>query len=359
MIGRSSVPGPATASRDFRIDALKGFAIICVVTFHALGQYYIHVPGSPTTYQLWAVWLRSFLFSFMLPLFAFLSGYVLGRPGGFRPKTYFTKRTIGLLVPYITWEFFYVRWMYPQMFAHPIKIAEYYVRVFSNPYYEGRMWYLYVLWIALMVLGVARLWGDRTWVILLSVPIVYAIAMHGHFDHLTWMYEYVVFGLLYRRYEHLIKDRLSAVGIACAIAYWPLWLFSNPSTFPAPRLAWTAPTAPLGVLAQQALVFVPLTGICAVVAIMAASHLMPARVEQALVVPGQMSLGIYVTHFTFVEMWYPVAWWFLPINVAIALTLSILATIVLGMWRITALLFLGEPWVRKPRDVGDVQTETL
>ena len=350
-----------TLSRESRLDALKGYAIICVVTFHALGQYYSHVPGIGTVYEPWAMWLRSLLFSFMLPLFAFLSGYVLSRPGGFRPRQYFWKRTVGLLVPYVTWEFFYVHWMYPQMFGRPVRIIEYYVRVFSNPYYEGRMWYLYVLWIALMFLGLARLGGDHTPVILLTVPVVYWISTRGsgHFDHLSWMYEYVVFGLLYRRYEHLIKPRLTAIGIACGIAFWPLWLFAQPSTFPAPRLAWNTPTAPLGVLAQRGLSYVPLVGICAVVAIMAASYLIPARIEQWLVIPGQMSLGIYVTHFTFVEMWHPVPWWFLPINVSIALALSIGWTIVLGKWRLTALLFLGEPWVSRPRSIGDVRTETL
>ena len=54
-----------------------------------------------------ALYTREFLFSFMLPLFAFLSGYVLGRPGRFRARSYFVRRTLGLLVPYLCWEIIY------------------------------------------------------------------------------------------------------------------------------------------------------------------------------------------------------------------------------------------------------------
>jgi len=347
------------AAREARLDALKGYAIVCVVVFHAAGQYFTAVQGVGSVYDPWALWLRSFLFSFMLPLFAFLSGYVLGRPGGFRPKSYFTKRTIGLLVPYICWELFYVQWMFPKFVKNPLTIFDYYITAFQNPYYEGRMWYLYVLWIALMFLGLARLAGDKTWVIVLSIPVVYWIGMHGHFDRLSWMYEYVAFGLLYRRFEPQIMPRLKAIGIACGVAYLPLWLFSTPSAFPAPRIALTADIGGLAAVVQKALVFVPLTGMCAVVAIMAASYSVPVWLQEALAYPGQLSLGIYVAHFPFVEMWHHMPAWFLPINSAIAITLAIGITIVLGAWRVTALLFLGEPWVKKPRDVGDVHTETI
>jgi len=372
---------PAPHSREARLDALKGYAILCVVTFHALGQYFT-VTAAGTVYEPWALWTRSLLFSFMLPLFAFLSGYVLGRPGGFRPKQYFTKRTVGLLVPYVCWEFFYVRWMYPQFVAHPYKIVDYYLQVFRSPYYEGRMWYLYVLWLALMFLGLARLAKDRTWVIVLSIPIVYWIGMHlhlegigavlagrqslaewvipyGNFDRLAWMYEYVAFGVLFRRFEPAIRPKLKWTGLACGLVYLPLWLYSTPRSFAAPRLPWTVATGPVGVAFQRFTEYVPLSGICAVVAIVAASYSLPSVIEEALAYPGQLSLGIYLVHFSFVEFWHDMPAWFLPVNVLLAITLSIAVTVLLGKWRVTALLFLGEPWVKRARPLGDVHTETL
>ena len=161
----------ATAhARDGRIDALKGFAIVCVVAYHAAGQYFSYSPATGVVYYPWAVELRALLFSFMLPLFTFMSGYVLGRTGGFRPRDYFKKRTLGLLVPYVAWETIYGpgRDKHPEMLASVSNFLGYYVHIFIDPRWEGRMWYLYALWIVLMFLGVSRLLGDRTWVLLLS-----------------------------------------------------------------------------------------------------------------------------------------------------------------------------------------------
>ena len=68
---------------------------------------------------------------------------------------------------------------------------------------------------------------------------------------------------------------------------------------------------------------------------------------------------IYITHFAFVEMWQHLPLWFLPVNVAVATVVAFGWTLVLGRFRATASLALGEPWVKKSRLLGDVRTETL
>ncbi len=102
-----------------------------------------------------------------------------------------------------------------------------------------------------------------------------------------------------------------------------------------------------------------LIGACAVVAILAVSYHLSGWLEAPLAYLGTLSLGIYVTHFPFVEMWKGMPWWFLPVNVAMATLVAVGWTLVLGNFRITATLLLGEPWVRRPRVLGDVKTETL
>ncbi|NTU70220.1 MAG: acyltransferase [Coriobacteriia bacterium] len=353
------MPG-AVSRRDARIDALKGFAILCVVTYHALGQYYSFTPSSGVVYFTWAVYFRAFLFSFMLPLFAFLSGYVLGREGGFRPERYFRSRTLGLLVPYIVWEAIYGPSKQAELFTSASGVATYFIRIFTNPHLEGRMWYLYVLWIALMILGVARLRGDRTWVIVASIPLVFALGSLGQFNWLRWIYIYVAGGVLYRRYESSILPRLRVWGWVGALAFAPLWLLVEPPEIAAARIAAWIPTGPWNTTAQVLLVVIPvLVGACGVIAIIAASYRLPARVERALAYLGVLSLGIYVTHFPFVEMWKGMPGWFLPINVAIATGLAVGCTLLLGRFRPTAAVLLGEPWVSRPRQLGDVATETL
>lgn len=350
------------ASRDSRIDALKGFAIVCVVVYHAAGQYFSYSKATGVIYFTWAEWLRAFLFSFMLPLFACLSGYVLGRPGGFRPRDHFWKRTVGLLVPYLAWETVYGPWRdkHPEMLRSVVAFLGYYVHVLADPHYEGRMWYLYVLWIALMLVGVARLAGDRTWVLVASVPVVYLIGSFGQFHWLRGIYAFVVIGVVWRRYEERLTPRLKMYGVLGAVAFVPLWLLTEPEPVAYARLQRLVGLGAGRAVLALVFPFLPiLTGLAAVAALFAVSYHVPKALEAGLASLGVLSLGIYVTHFHFVEMWHAMPWWFLPMNVALALAIAVLATLVLGRWRPTALVFLGEPWVRAPRKLGDVQTETL
>jgi surface polysaccharide O-acyltransferase-like enzyme len=112
--------------------------------------------------------------------------------------------------------------------------------------------------------------------------------------------------------------------------------------------------------ALGALSFVPLlTGACAVVAILAASYYLPSWLEAGLAYLGVLSLGIYITHFSFVEMWFHKPLWFLPVNVGLATVVAVGWTLVLGRFRVSATLLLGEPWVARARPLGDVRTETL
>jgi surface polysaccharide O-acyltransferase-like enzyme len=350
-------------SRDSRVDALKGFAIACVVLYHGAGQYYDYSPATGVVYYQWTIFLRAFLFSFMLPLFAFLSGYVTARPGGFRPRTYFVRRTLGLLVPYLVWESFYGPGLKkgPAMLSSAGAFIGYYYHVFSNPHYEGRMWYLLVLWIALMCLGLARLAGDRTWVLVVSIPVVWLIGTPvAQFHWLRWVYAFVAIGVLWRRCEDRLLPRLTTLGWIGGIAFAPLWWLSEPEPIALPRLMrWAG--AGMGHAVQTTILplLLVVLGLCAVAAILAVSYHVPKWAEQGLAYLGVLSLGIYVTHFYLVEMWRHMPAWFLPINAALAIALAVAATLALGAWRVSAWLFLGERWVPKRRHLGDVQTETL
>jgi fucose 4-O-acetylase-like acetyltransferase len=344
---------PAAVSRDSRIDALKGLAIVAVVLYHTMGQYLITAPTL-------ALYTRELMYSFMLPLFAFLSGYVLGRPAPFRPRSYFVRRTMGLMVPYLCWEI-----IYGLLFEHgaskgAVGFGVYLADIFLNPHLEGRMWYLYILWVALMLLGVLRLFGDRTWVLLVAVGVSTLWPWWGNFHRLQWIFVYVVVGVLVRRYEPVILPRIKAIGLIGAVLYLPFLLVSHPEKLALARaqrllagVPWSGAGAAGVHLASTA------AGLAAVAAIVSASYFAPAGLENALALPGRLSLGIYVTHFAVVERWHDPSPWWIPVIVALALAISMGATVLLGRWRVTATLLLGERWTPKSASLGDVHTETI
>lgn len=345
----------AAVSRDTRIDALKGLAIVAVVLYHTMGQFWITAPGL-------ALFLRDFVYSFMLPLFAFLSGYVLGRPTRFRPVSYFTRRTLGLMVPYLCWEIIYGL-LFRQEAGHGVgAFGTYLADTFLNPHLEGRMWYLYVLWIALVLLGILRLFGDRSWVLAASVLLVFVWPWWGNFLRLQWIYAYVVLGLFARRFEPLYLPRIRAIGIIGALVYVPLWILARPEKLQiaAVRIQQALQgTRWIGVGVGTVYGASTITGLAAVAALVAVSFFAPAWLEVPLALPGRLSLGIYVTHFAFVEMWHDPSPWLIPVIVALALALSMLSTLIIGRWRVSATLLLGERWTRRSLPIGDVKTETI
>jgi peptidoglycan/LPS O-acetylase OafA/YrhL len=186
------------------------------------------------------------------------------------------------------------------------------------------------------------------------------IGTYGQFHWLRWIYLYVSMGVLWRRYEPHILPRIRTLGIAGAVGFTALWLLSEPEKVALDRLSplFAAPSALWW--AQWTVLQLPLlAGVCAVAALVAVSYRIPAVAERGLAYLGTLSLGIYVTHFFFVEMWKGMPAWFLPINVAIATALAAIVTLLLGRWRVTATLLLGESWTKKSRPLGDVHTETL
>jgi surface polysaccharide O-acyltransferase-like enzyme len=102
-----------------------------------------------------------------------------------------------------------------------------------------------------------------------------------------------------------------------------------------------------------------LTGVAAIAALVALSYVAPQALLRVLAVPGRLSLGIYVVHFYFVEVWHDPSPWLMPVIVAVALTCSMVATLLIARWRVSATLLLGERWTSKSLPLGDVKTETL
>ena len=337
-----------------RLDALKGLAIVCVVLYHTLGQYWVTAPGL-------ALYLREFVFAFMLPLFAFLSGYVQPRNGHLRPREYFARRTLGLMVPYVCWEVIYGITLGGKAAEGLGGFVRYLAGVLVDPHLEGRMWYLYILWVALVLVGALRVAGrENAWVLAASIVFIMLWPWWGQFKRLQWIYTYVVLGLFARRYEAELLSRRRAIGIAGAVAFVPLWLATRPEKIALARFTgWLQGSPALGGGVAALYGLSTLAGVAAIAALVAASYEAPRVLLGVFAVPGKLSLGVYVVHFYFVEVWHDPSPWLIPVIVAVALTCSMAITLLLARWHVSAALLLGERWTRRNLPLGDVKTETL
>lgn len=97
--------GQSETKRIKYIDTIKGFAILLVVMGHAIAwqfDNFLSLLGNANDYRIYFWWL--FIYSFHMPLFMFVSGYLFHRKTtGFKDEMkYLWRRIHTLVLPYIS-----------------------------------------------------------------------------------------------------------------------------------------------------------------------------------------------------------------------------------------------------------------
>lgn len=120
------------------IDALKGYAIILVVIGHVITY------ANPDDFR--ENWLFSFIYAFHMPLFLFLSGYlVYQHPPGIT-KIFVYKKIRGLLYPYFVWISIFA------IVANNLVVDGNIFNYFLLSILASDFWYLPVLFISFLIL---------------------------------------------------------------------------------------------------------------------------------------------------------------------------------------------------------------
>lgn len=119
-------------SRDVTIDILKGFSIILVVLGHTI--QYIYAP-----YNYDDNWIFKVIYSFHMPLFFFISGYLTGHKD--TTIDWLIHRGARLVIPFLIW----IPLGYFIGGGRSIRsLIEIFKRVFKDPS-DGGLWFLMVL----------------------------------------------------------------------------------------------------------------------------------------------------------------------------------------------------------------------
>lgn len=201
------------ANRLFYLDNLKGILIILVILGHAI-QFTVPDYENPFAFRL--------IYSFYMPLFFFISGYLANR-GCFKQGV-IGKRALQLLVPFITWAF-----LYPPLKSGTLDIDG---SIDTLLYPDKGLWFLYNLFVYSVILTGAE-WIHKNTKINRWIPIgaTYALlgflmmVFHTKFNCTQLCYHYIFFvlGYGYKSLNYLPKYRFVILGGVIFAILVPFW----------------------------------------------------------------------------------------------------------------------------------------
>lgn len=347
-------------ARNFEIDALKGLAIACVVLGHAV------LRNLPDHADSWAYLLVS---SFEMPLFMFLSGYVLaGRVRSPRLR-WLGKRAVRLMLPFVVWQ---------SIFHLSLRIVPFWNRVSAdgvNVFVAlGEVlggWSSYVVWIVgtptpglwylpslLLCSAVLALlyplskyrWGGLAILVIGGVLIELvatgrsSLGIEQDFGLLKTLTLWPVFGAGFA-WGHAGKSlRVDARGLA--------WLLAGVFPFvavPAMRVIGELS----GYSARGAKALIGLVGTAASAVLISYARRAAELVKLDRL--GQLTMGVYCSHWLFLRIEFAVGW--VGVLAAFAFTLAgaVLTTLAIRRSPRLAWLLLGEGAFRHRNDSQPAQ----
>jgi fucose 4-O-acetylase-like acetyltransferase len=263
MAAVTPAASPRSAGRNDLIDALKLFAMGLVVLTHVLGLRHEFKALSPQTVDI--------MVTFNMPLFTFLSGYVLFGREGKSPLRFIRGKTLALLVPYLAWILVEL----PLRHYPPSAWLPRLGRALVDPHAGLQMWFLWLLFWLFVIFTLARLVSkDDRWMAAGAVAMGATLFLGTYtgygLDKITWLYPFFILGYLFAKHrERLVRfDAIAAVLSVVA--------------FPA-LIVW----APAGVVVRFA------TALAGAGASWAIFRLLPGRVLAPLGFVGQKTLGLY------------------------------------------------------------------
>lgn len=276
---------------DF-IDALRGLAIVLVVLGHAL-QYTLSAPDDAPVYRL--------IYSFHMPLFMFISGFVYS---GAKRSAYEELRlkSQSLLLPFICW--LPVTFIWVSLGSMPVTPQAFVVRVLSAPD-AGGLWFLWVLYLMNLVMLLSRIFARKSsmavawglWLILSALAIARPEWNLLGLKLLCWHLPFFLGGVAFRKAK--VADHLRPTfALACGLLFLtalPLWVRTGSSPL-SPYLASLPSPGEMIVLRAFSYLLGFLAILCSFGLFISLAHKVRLRALSWL---GRISLEIYATHIYF------------------------------------------------------------
>ena len=171
-----------SGKRESWLDGLKGFAILLVVLGHVLSGY-LDAGTFPEAYNSFYS-LRSWIYSFHMPLFFLISGFTFTLayfPNGRLRKKGYGRQVCNLLWIYVLFAVLLwgIKQVVPGLVNETYTLADL-MGMFVEPL--GNFWYLYVLLIFYLLGGLLQIPNWREW----WLPVLGGCAIVAADAHLDW-----------------------------------------------------------------------------------------------------------------------------------------------------------------------------
>jgi fucose 4-O-acetylase-like acetyltransferase len=297
--------------RDKKIDALKGFAILLVVLGHAIQ---VNVPDFDNNL------IFRIIYSFHMPLFMFLSGYIAFRKNeDYIPLI--TKKFKQLVIPFVCW------YIFGYLFNLNLGFIEYLNRLPSH--IDNGLWFLWVLFVNFILLGLI-LKCKNDLLILPAIIFLYLIPI-PLLGASAWYFLFFSFGYLSGKYKKMPVQ----IGIIFPFIALTWYRLGDPTFWPyIVNIFSQYHLLGLHLLLLLYKLAVPLTGIALSFLIIRKSSLLSKL--------GLFTLDIYVVHQYLLGITFGQGWIRIVISSLVAMALSISLSFLLRKSSILSQLFLGK-----------------
>ena len=321
---------------------MRGFAILLVVLGHSISNaenLYNVTAYNPRYY------LSNFLYTFHMPLFMFVAGYVL-----FGKRIKISDRAIRLMVPFLSWipVYWFVN-RYIRHFPWPVKFWATFRDTILQP--GAGLWFLPTLFIcSILLIPVVLLEKRWSWAGDVSLAVIFIAVNLIPYDRLglvqvKYFFAFFAIGYLVAKHKASIlkigNKRINIALLASAILF--VLLFGglyyygkiNPFTFPF-TLANLFKTSGAFVIRY----FMALLGIVFSIAFIKALKTSRARTVFAWF--GLVTMEIYVAHGLMLQLTFGSPWIKVLVSMVTGTLLPlVLAFLLLRRSSVTAMLFYG------------------
>lgn len=196
-------------SRNQSIDALKGVAIFLVVLGHAIQTTTINFDHNL---------LFRLIYSFHMPLFMFISGWVMTLSRTDMPADkFFTSKSSRLVIPFICW--YLLSFMLLGHFQN-ISLDQYLINLVINP--DHGLWFLWILFLCQIILFFSKklqpLLGDFHFLIPYFVILLLPMHYFGA-DSLKYYFKFFALGYVASRHQEFITKHWKTLIFPLAFSF--------------------------------------------------------------------------------------------------------------------------------------------